>query len=264
MLLVALAVLAGATLQSALGFGGALVMSPALLAVLEPQEAVTVLVLLGSGMNLVIAAAERRRWHVRWRLLTVLLLGALPGLLAGVAVLRVASRPALQVVVGVVVLLAVATSGRSRAAPADGAPRAGARTAGRTSPEPRAATAAVGVVVGALTTTTGTNGPPMVLLLARLGLPPAQLRDTLFAAFTGLGVLAVPVLVVGGGWDAGGVPPLGLLGLAALTAVGRALGWRVFRVLPERAFRLAGLSLVALLGVVSLVAGLGGLLDPAP
>ena len=259
MLLVALAVLAGATLQSALGFGAALVMSPALLAVLEPRQAVTVLVLLGSGMNLLIAAAERRRWHVRWRLLSVLLLGALPGLGAGVLVLRAAGRPVLQVVVGVVVLLAVATSLRGRAAPAHAQGRGTSGAAGGPVAEPRAVTAAVGVLVGALTTTTGTNGPPMVLLLARLGLPAAQLRDTLFAAFTGLGVLAVPVLVVGGGWDASGVPPLGLLGLAALTAVGRAAGWRVFRVLPERAFRAGGLSLVAVLGVVSLVAGVRGL-----
>ena len=233
LLAVGAAVLVGAALQSALGFGGALVMSPVLLAVLEPAEAVTLLVLLGSVTNLLVLVVERRRWHVRGGLLRALLVGALPGLVVGVLLLGVAGRPALQVVVGLVVLTVVVAQLRRRApVPAGPGPRSSATGPRRSFPVtdrgavPRAATAAVGVAVGALTTTTGTNGPPMVLWFQHLGLPPEQQRDTLFVAFTASSCLAVPALVVGGSWQ---VDALGLPGLLVVVCrsrqAGRRAGW---------------------------------------
>ena len=58
--LVALATFAGATLQSATGFGYALLAGPATFAVFEPAEAITVLLALGTVSNLLIMAGERR------------------------------------------------------------------------------------------------------------------------------------------------------------------------------------------------------------
>ena len=232
-------------------------MSPVLLALLEPEQAVTVLVLLGAVTNLGVLAVERRRWHVRWRVLGLLAVGAAPGLAVGVLLLGVAGRPALQVVVGVVVLVAVAAQLGLRA------PRPAAAGAvdrrGKVRAVPRAGTAGIGVLVGSLSTTTGTNGPPMVLWFQHLGLPAVQLRDTLFVAFTGLALLAAPALAVGGGWDSSAVDAAALLVLGVATGLGRWAGWRVFRRLPEHGFRRGGLALVALLGAVSLVAGARGL-----
>ena len=59
--LAALAVFLGATLQSATGFGFALVAAPFLFALLGPREAVTAGVLLGLLLNGLTLATERRR-----------------------------------------------------------------------------------------------------------------------------------------------------------------------------------------------------------
>jgi uncharacterized membrane protein YfcA len=80
-LLAAAATLAGAAVQSATGFGFALVASPALFAVLDPYEAVTAIAALGVALN-VLVLADGGPGPVLWRglvpLLGVLLLEALP------------------------------------------------------------------------------------------------------------------------------------------------------------------------------------------
>ncbi len=60
MALAALATLLGATLQSATGFGFALVLGPAAFAVFEPAEALTVLLVLGAVLSVLMLFAERR------------------------------------------------------------------------------------------------------------------------------------------------------------------------------------------------------------
>ena len=82
----------------------------------------------------------------------------MPGALAGVAVLRSLPAEALQVAV---------TLGRRRDA---------RRAAGATAHVPAWA---AGLAAGALTTSTSTNGPPMLLHLLGRGATPAQVRDTL-------------------------------------------------------------------------------------
>jgi uncharacterized protein len=66
MLLAAVAALVGAAVQSATGFGFALVLSPALFAVMEPTEAVTALLLLGAVLNMLVLLEGH---DVRWPLL---------------------------------------------------------------------------------------------------------------------------------------------------------------------------------------------------
>jgi uncharacterized membrane protein YfcA len=94
MVLAAVAALVGAAVQSATGFGFALVLSPALFAVLEPAEAVTVLLALGAVLNLLVLVEGH---DVRWSRLPPLLLPALPGLALGAVVLAALSREPLQV-----------------------------------------------------------------------------------------------------------------------------------------------------------------------
>src|SRR5262245_50772560 len=82
------AVFAGAALQSATGFGFSLVAAPLLFSATEPAQAVGLLTLLGAELNLLTLAGERRRPRPLAPESVLLLAWALPGALAGVAVLR--------------------------------------------------------------------------------------------------------------------------------------------------------------------------------
>ena len=62
----AVAVAAGAALQSAVGFGFALVCAPLLYAALSPEEAVGLLVVLAVEVNLLTLLGERRRPAPSW------------------------------------------------------------------------------------------------------------------------------------------------------------------------------------------------------
>src|SRR5215207_7695128 len=93
------AVMTGAALQSSIEFGFALVSAPLLFAATSPPEAVSLLTLL----------TERRRREPVWADVVPVVAFALPGALAGVAVLRALDELALQLLVtaGVLVALAV-------------------------------------------------------------------------------------------------------------------------------------------------------------
>jgi uncharacterized membrane protein YfcA len=116
---------------------------------------------------------------------------------------------------------------------------------------------AVGLLVGVLTTTTGTNGPPLVLWLERRRLAPADARRTISAVFLGLNVLgAVALAAVGHG--VGGTRPalLGVLLVCALA--GHVAGAAVFRRMDPRRFRVAGLVLCTVAGLAAIASALTG------
>ena len=83
MVLAAAAAFTGASVQSATGFGFALVLSPALFAVMDPVEAVMTLLVLGLALSLLVLFERGRPEHVDWRALAPMLLWALPGLALG-------------------------------------------------------------------------------------------------------------------------------------------------------------------------------------
>src|ERR671911_1496499 len=114
----AAAVVAGAGLQSAVGFGFALVCAPLLFAALSPEEAIGLLVVLGLEVNLLTLLGERRRPAPSWADVRPVVAWSLPGSLAGVAVLRALDDVALQLLVTAGVLLALLVNRRART-PAD-------------------------------------------------------------------------------------------------------------------------------------------------
>lgn len=247
MLLPALATLAGAALQSATGFGFALLAAPALLAAFGPRQAIGTVLALSIAMNVLVLGGERRRPQLVGRPLRLLVLWALPGLLGGALLLAAVSRAPLQVATGVAVLAAAAVA-------AHPAVRAG-REAARATPIATFATPVMGLVTGALTTATGVNGPPIVLWLQRRARTPVHVRDSLAAAFLALNVAGTLAVAALGG---GGHPVRAdtLLVLLPLVIVGHAVGRCVFERLDQERFRAAGLALVAAAGVGSAVAGL--------
>ena len=93
------AALSGALIQSATGFGFALVLSPALFAVLDPYEAVTTMLVLGLMLNVLVLldAGEARADRSE---LVPLMLAAMPGLVLGAVALALLSKSALQIAVG--------------------------------------------------------------------------------------------------------------------------------------------------------------------
>ena len=232
MALAALAAFAGAAVQSASGLGFALVLSPALFAVMDPEEAVTAVLLLGAALcALVLIESHRVATHGLGRLLVP----AAPGLLVGVVVLAVLSKEALQISVGIAVIAAAAWQLRHRAAV-------------------RIPAVAAGFMSGVLTTSISVNGPPLALWLESQAVPPPRFRATLAAAFLILDVAGVALIVAREGLD---VVDLGRLGpLLACVLAGYALGAVAFRRLDAERFSAIVLTLVICTGLASVAAGI--------
>lgn len=245
MALLIAATLLGAALQSLAGFGFALVLAPAALSVLEPDEAVTTLLVLGVALNALVLLTERRDREVLGGELRPLMLWALPGVAAGVVILGVVGRPELQVAVGALVIAAVVA--RAFVRPERDGPQRG----------DAALRIGAGLTTGVLTTTTGTSGPPLVLWFEHLGSSPSEQRDTLATSFLILGFLGVVALLVPGGASFD-LDPVHVVVLLACTLVGQVLGREVFIRLDPGAFRRIGFALVLLTGIASIVAGLTG------
>lgn len=240
MALAAVAAFAGAAVQSATGFGFALVLSPALFAVMDPVEAVTALLVLGLALNLLVLFEGGRPEHVDWRALAPMLVAALPGLAIGAVALTQLSKEVLQVAVGVAVIAAAGWQLRERAR--------GHR------PLPPAAAWGAGFASGALTTSISVSGPPLVLWLEARGVRPEEFRASLAASFLALNLVGGVVLFAAEGteaFDAGAVAVL-----LALVVAGYALGAVAFRRLDRERFFTLVLALVAATGVASVLAGL--------
>ena len=114
MALAAVAAFAGALVQSATGFGFALMLSPALFAVMEPGRGGHALLVLGLALSLLVLFEGGRPEHVDWRALAPMLVAALPGLAVGAVALTQLSKEALQVAVGVAVIAAAGWQLRAR------------------------------------------------------------------------------------------------------------------------------------------------------
>jgi uncharacterized membrane protein YfcA len=179
MLLAALAVAAGAALQSATGFGFSLIAAPLVFATIDPAQAVGLVTLLGTEVNLLTLVAERRRPQPALRECAAIVAAALPGAVLGVAVLRALDPVALQfaVTAGVIATLAARRLAAGRRTPFWGAPIAG-------------------LAAGALTTSTTTSGPPLLVYLLGRDLTPERMRDTLPVCFLGLSVVGVAALLL--------------------------------------------------------------------
>jgi uncharacterized protein len=225
-------IVAGAVLQAATGFGFSLLSAPLTFAALDPAPAVGLLLLLATEVNVLTAVEGRRRPQPeRWSTKTMLAFSA-PGAFAGVAVLRALPAVGIQIAVTLGILGTLAAR----------------RGAGRRAHVPAWA---AGFAAGALTTSTSTNGPPMLLHLLDRGASPATVRDTMTVCFLGLAVIGGIALAVTG------TPALPdgtlVLGLIPAVLVAHLVGRRLFTRLAA-----AG-SYEPVLNVLLTVAALAGL-----
>src|SRR4051794_34114637 len=86
--LAGIAVLLGAVVQAAVGFGFSLVCAPLVFAAAGPEEAIGLLTLLAIEVNVITLVGERRRPRPLTSTVGTVLVCAVPGMVAGVAVLK--------------------------------------------------------------------------------------------------------------------------------------------------------------------------------
>ncbi len=223
------------------GFGLALISTPILLFVYEPR---TVIVLTAIFSIFINAAVVWDSWHeARRRLSLALLIPAVFGVILGAEVLKVIDPDYVRLGVGAIVLFSALLLVRDIKLP-------GADT--------RWGTLIAGSASGALSTSTGLAGPPIVLLLASRGLPKHEFRGTSALYFLPMSVVGFIDLSFRGLVDAPEVP-LGLL-LIPGAIVGKAAGTAILRHVSERAFRAITLGLVFLTGTLGVATAAWALL----
>jgi uncharacterized membrane protein YfcA len=230
-LVIAAAVVVASTVQGVVGFGSNLLAVP-VVALLVPAALPGAMVVPGIPMAVAMAVTERE--HIDWRGSRYLLLGRVPGTALGVAVVAAVSTNALAVIVGAVVLVAVALS----------------LTASHLHPgiTPTSATV-VGVTTGITGTAAAIDGPPLALLYQHD--PAPVFRSTLATQFAIGTVFTITGLVLGGalhGWQL-------LLGLSLMPSyfAGLALSLVIRPRLAGRNLRPAVLTIAALTGVAAIM-----------
>jgi hypothetical protein len=183
-LVIAMTVVAAATVQGVVGFGANLLAVP-VVALVVPAALPGAMVI--PGIPMAVAMAVHERDHVDWRGSGFLLLGRLPGTLLGVAVVAAVSSETLAIVIGTVVIGAVVLS----------------VLASHLHPgvTPKSATV-TGVVTGVTGTAAAIDGPPLALLYQND--PPPVFRSTLATQFAIGSVFTLVGLRLGGelhGWQ---------------------------------------------------------------
>jgi len=170
----------GAAVQTVTGFGFALLAVPSLVLILPVRDAIVVAALI-SLVNISLVALSTRGHADRW---TVgrLLLGSLVGMPIGLATLLVLSPDVLRVAVGVSTVIMALAVARDAALPVSGP----------------STDVAIGLMCGVLSTSTGMNGPPLVLYLRSRRLAPPAFRATLSRFFLISGLLSQISFAIGG------------------------------------------------------------------
>jgi uncharacterized protein len=230
--LVGLAVALAGLLQALSGFGFSLVAVPIVSVLAGAKVAVVAATALSPLITLSLAATGRRQ--VRWRVVAVVAGSSIVGMPIGLWVLTHVSERVLALAIGavVIVLTLVLISGRT----ASGRP---------------GMDVGAGFASGVLATSTGTNGPPVVLALQARRVPPGEFRATLAATFMLQGLVALLGFALAGRLTAG-VGRVVLVGLPGLV-VGRLLGDRLFARLDPRRFRGLVLALLLATGAFALL-----------
>jgi uncharacterized membrane protein YfcA len=204
-------VLLASTAQSVAGFGFALIAVPLFVTVLDVRDAVVLTTLLGVVNTGILAVTNRR--NVPWSTVLPLLAGAIAGMPAGLAVLLLAPPDAIRLLVAAATLLMTVALLR------------GFRLESRS----LLVELGVGGVSGSLNTSTGTNGPPVVLYLQGREFPPEEFRAALAVFFVTCNVITLGTFLASRivTLDAVALFAAGLPAIAAGTALGHAVGRRV-------------------------------------
>lgn len=232
LLLIAVSVGFAAVIQSVSGFGYALVFVPIVSILAGPKVAVVAASAVGVLVNLSVVAGERQ--HVRRESVLVLVGAGIVGMPFGLWVLTHVDARTLQFVIGAAVIGLTA-----------------ALMLGVTVPERRGIDLTAGFLSGVLATSTGTNGPPVVLALQARTITPRVMRATLTAVFLLQAIIALGAFAIAGQLTAS-VAAVVLVGIPGLV-VGRVVGDRLFHRLDERRYGRVVYVLLFVAGALALI-----------
>jgi uncharacterized membrane protein YfcA len=170
---VLLVVLVAVAAQAVVGFGFALITMPLLVLVLDVRDALVLATLISLSNTGVLAFTHRR--NVPWATVAPMLVGALAGMPAGIALLLLAPADVIRLLVGIATVVLAAALVR------------GLRLTARN----LTSEIGIGLLSGVLNTSTGINGPPVVLYLQGRGHTPAEFRGGLAAFFFVSSLIAI-------------------------------------------------------------------------
>ena len=230
-LVIAVTVVAASTVQGVVGFGSNLLAVP-VVALIVPAALPGAMVF--PGIPMAIAMAVHEREHVDWRGSRFILIGRVPGTALGVAVVVIVSSQVLAIVIGIIVIAAVALS----------------VFASHLHPGVNPKTATVtGVATGLTGTAAAIDGPPMALLYQNDA--PPVFRSTLATQFAIGTVFTLTGLLIAGqlhGWQV-------LLGLSLMPCF--LAGFGLSRLIRPRVhgrnLRPAVLTIAALTGAAAIL-----------
>jgi uncharacterized protein len=211
------------------GFGLALISTPLLLFVYEPKTVIVLTAIFSIFISGAVVLDSWRSAHARLAL--ALLLPALIGIVVGAEILRTVDPLYIRLAVGVVVVFSALLLLIDVRLPGAGS-RWGTLVAGSTS--------------GALSTSTGLAGPPIVLLLAARDLPKHAFRGTSALYFLAMSLVGIVVLSLRGLVEGGDLQLAAILIPAAI--VGKAIGTAALKKISESAFRKISLGIVLFTG----------------
>lgn len=237
LLAAAVIILIASTVHAVTGFGYALVATPLLALTVDPHTAVVATTL--SALAMTVTIAVRQRHHAEWKVAMIATAGIVVGMPLGLWVYAVTSERVLTALIGVGVLGCTVMVWRGVKVPGNVPVLVGA-----------------GLISGTLSTSTGTNGPPMVAAFQGMGYDPHKFRATLAAVFAGTSVLSLIGFAAAGQVNTQSIW-IGLVGLPVVQ-----LGWfagnAVFsRINPER-FRKVVLVSLLVSAAVTLFSALNG------
>ena len=219
-------------------FGYGLVAVPILITVLGPKIAVPAI---GAHTTITSLVLVWKLWkQVQLRRMLPLTLAAILMVPFGTYLLLVLEPRTLKVIIGVVITLAALAMllGFRRPVRSEGL-----------------ASVLVGLASGALNSTVGTGGPPIILFFANQGMEKALFRANLSAFFATINVVRMISYLIGGLFTPDVLKytalllPTGALGLYA--------GIKLAPVLREKAFRRVVLAVALLSGLLGMLSGLG-------
>lgn len=241
MLAAFLVMVVAAAVSGLIGFGLAVVSVPLLLIFFEPVEVVVLIALISLFTNAVIVQDSWR--EVETRSVLALMPWAFIGLLLGTEILRNANPDYIRLGVGVIVVFSAILL---------------LKDVTLKSIEGRFGTFIAGTSSGALATSTGIAGPPIVLLFAARGLPKNSFRASNAAYFLVLSVAIILTLFVRGIverpelWTAAALVPAAF--------IGKTLGTALLKRLSDEAFRKITLAVVLLTGVLGVLTAVRAIL----
>lgn len=235
--IVAAAVLLAGATHAASGFGFSLLSVPLMSLAIPTRDAVVVGALVGLVLNPWQAWAGRH--HIDPAAVRDLSIAAYLGMPFGLALFLVVSDRALQIILGISIVIAVAFLLWQH----------------EPSRVDRRLEYSAGFLSGALNTSLSTNGPPLVVALQARHVSPDRFRGTLAAVFTISNVGAIVAFVAAGKVHHDGVAAAAVAAPAVLA--GQALGWPLRRRLDGRRFRYLVLVLLCVAATGAIASAIG-------